>query len=84
MHDVGQVLYLLLSKSKKIAPVQVVVIPIYRSDEQLNEITKKITPILDELRKKNISVLFDNKDTHKPGYKFNEHEVDKKAPFHFN
>ena len=55
----------------KLAPVQVVVIPIYRSDEQLNEITKKITPILDELRKKNISVLFDNRDTHKPGYKFN-------------
>ena len=59
----------------KLAPIQVVVIPIYRSDEQLGEITKKITPILDELRKKNISVLFDNRDTHKPGYKFNEHEI---------
>jgi len=59
----------------KLAPIQVVVIPIYRSDEQLDEITKKITPILDELKKKNISVLFDNRDTHKPGYKFNEHEI---------
>ena len=59
----------------KLAPIQVVVIPIYRSDEQLDEITKKITPILDELKKKNISVFFDNRDTHKPGYKFNEHEI---------
>ena len=59
----------------KLAPIQVVVIPIYRSDEQLDEITKKISPILDELKKKNISVLFDNRDTHKPGYKFNEHEI---------
>ena len=59
----------------KLAPTQVVIIPIYRSDEQLGEITKKITPIIDELRKKNISVLFDNRDTHKPGYKFNEHEI---------
>ncbi len=59
----------------KLAPIQVVIIPIYRSDEQLGEITKKITPIIDELRKKNISVLFDNRDTHKPGYKFNEHEI---------
>ena len=59
----------------KLAPIQVVVIPIYRSDEQLDEITKKITPILDELKRKNISVLFDNRDTHKPGYKFNEHEI---------
>ena len=59
----------------KLAPIQVVIIPIYRSDEQLGEISKKITPIIDELRKKNISVLFDNRDTHKPGYKFNEHEI---------
>jgi len=59
----------------KLAPIQVVIIPIYKSQEQLEKISEKINPVLSELRNKNISVLFDKRDTHKPGFKFNEHEI---------
>ena len=59
----------------KLAPVQVVIIPIYRSDEQFDLICSKVKPIIDKLKSKNISVLFDKRDTHKPGFKFNEHEI---------
>ena len=59
----------------KLAPIQVVIIPIYKSVDQLNEISKKIDPITDKLKSKNISVLYDKRDTHKPGFKFNEHEI---------
>jgi len=59
----------------KLAPVQVVIIPIYRSDEQFDLICSKVNPIIDKLKSKNISVLFDKRDTHKPGFKFNEHEI---------
>ena len=59
----------------KLAPIQVVIIPIYKSIDQLNEISKKIDPITDKLKSKNISVLYDKRDTHKPGFKFNEHEI---------
>ena len=59
----------------KLAPIQVVIIPIYKSQEQLEKISEKIKPVLSKLRNKNISVLFDKRDTHKPGFKFNEHEI---------
>ena len=59
----------------KLAPIQVVIIPIYKSEDQLNQISKKIDLIIDKLKSKNISVLYDKRDTHKPGFKFNEHEI---------
>ena len=59
----------------KLAPIQVVIIPIYKSEDQLNQISKKIDPIIHKLKSKNISVLYDKRDTHKPGFKFNEHEI---------
>jgi prolyl-tRNA synthetase len=59
----------------KLAPIQVVIIPIYKSDDQLNQISKKIDPILEKLKSKNISVLYDKRETYKPGFKFNEHEI---------
>ena len=59
----------------KLAPIQVVIIPIYKSEDQLNQISKKIDPIIDKLKSNNISVLYDKRDTHKPGFKFNEHEI---------
>ena len=52
-----------------------VIIPIYKSEDQLNQISKKIDPIIDKLKSNNISVLYDKRDTHKPGFKFNEHEI---------
>jgi len=59
----------------KLAPDQVVIIPIYRNEEQLaaaSEVANKLTA---ELRAKGIRVKFDNRDTHKPGWKFNEYEL---------
>ncbi|WP_281542613.1 proline--tRNA ligase [Maribacter aestuarii] len=59
----------------KLAPIQVVIVPIYRGLEQLDIITEKINPLIKELRAKGISVKYDNRDTHKPGFKFNEYEL---------
>lgn len=59
----------------KLAPIQVVVVPIYKGLEQLDTISDTVLPLVKELRKKGISVKFDNRDTHKPGFKFNEYEL---------
>ena len=59
----------------KLAPIQVVIVPIYKGMEQLDAISDKINPLVKELRAKGISVKFDNRDTHKPGFKFNEYEL---------
>ncbi|HSR61560.1 MAG TPA: proline--tRNA ligase [Robiginitalea sp.] len=59
----------------KLAPIQVVIVPIYRGDEQLEAISAKVTPVMEQLRAKGISVKYDNRDTHKPGFKFNEYEL---------
>jgi len=59
----------------KLAPIQVVIVPIYKGIEQLEEISEKVGPLVKELREKGISVKFDDRDTHKPGYKFNEYEL---------
>ncbi|WKB80472.1 proline--tRNA ligase [Cellulophaga lytica] len=59
----------------KLAPIQVVIVPIYKGDEQLNAISEKVNPLVKELKAKGISVKFDNRDTHKPGFKFNEYEL---------
>jgi prolyl-tRNA synthetase len=59
----------------KLAPIQVVIIPIYRKDEELDAITEKANQIIAELRKVGVSVKYDNRDTHKPGWKFAEHEL---------
>ena len=59
----------------KLAPIQVVIIPIYKSKEEFNAVESYIEPILEKLKSKGISFLFDKRDTHKPGFKFNEHEI---------
>ncbi|NOX46441.1 MAG: proline--tRNA ligase [Chlorobi bacterium] len=58
----------------KLAPVQVVIIPIYRKEEQLAEISKVAVKLKEALQAKGISVKFDDRDTYKPGWKFNEYE----------
>ncbi|WP_010517894.1 proline--tRNA ligase [Croceivirga radicis] len=58
-----------------LAPIQVVIVPIYKGEEQLEALGSKINPLVAELRSKNISVKFDDRDTHKPGFKFNEYEL---------
>jgi prolyl-tRNA synthetase len=58
----------------KLAPIQVVIVPIYKNDEQLDAISVKATAIKSALEKLGISVKYDNRDTHKPGWKFSEYE----------
>ncbi|GAA3653481.1 proline--tRNA ligase [Flavivirga jejuensis] len=58
-----------------LAPNQVVIVPIYKSEEDLNAITEVANGILSNLRGKNISVKFDNRTTHRPGAKFAQHEL---------
>ena len=59
----------------KLAPIQVVIIPIYRSDEQLAAIAEKVAELTKELKKLGISVKFDSSDANKPGWKFAEYEL---------
>ncbi|MEL4308057.1 proline--tRNA ligase [Joostella sp. CR20] len=59
----------------KLAPIQVVIVPIYKGQEQLDAISDRVNPLVKELRAKGISVKFDNRDTQKPGWKFNEYEL---------
>ena len=59
----------------KLAPTQVVIVPIYKGEEQLNKLNYHVDGLVKELRAKGISVKYDNRDTHKPGFKFNEYEL---------
>jgi prolyl-tRNA synthetase len=59
----------------KLAPIHVVIVPIFKTDEELAKITDKVESITSELRKAGLSVKFDNRDTQKPGYKFAEYEM---------
>jgi prolyl-tRNA synthetase len=59
----------------KLAPIQVVIVPIYRTDEQLDSISAKVKPLVQELKKAGISVKFDDSDANKPGWKFAEYEL---------
>ena len=59
----------------KLAPIQVVIVPIYKGEEQLDAISEKVGPLVKELRQKGITVKYDDRDTHKPGFKFNEYEL---------
>lgn len=59
----------------KLAPIQVVIVPIYKGDEELERISVKAKEIMASLRAKGISVQYDNRDTHKPGWKFAEYEL---------
>jgi len=58
-----------------LAPDQVVIVPIYRNDEQFDAVSEVATELMKELRSKGLRVKFDNRDTHKPGWKFNEYEL---------
>src|SRR6218665_228417 len=58
-----------------LAPIQVVIVPIFKTDEQLDAISKEVDVLVASLRKLNISVKFDNRTTQKPGFKFAEWEL---------
>ena len=59
----------------KLAPDQVVIVPIYRNDEQFEAVSDLANNLMKDLRAKGVRVKFDKRDTHKPGWKFNEYEL---------
>jgi prolyl-tRNA synthetase len=59
----------------KLAPYQVIIVPIYNNMEQLEQISVKAREIMTELRKNDISVRFDDRDAYRPGHKFAEYEL---------
>ncbi len=59
----------------KIAPIHVVIVPIYKNPEQLNAISEKAGAIKKALEEKGLTVKYDDRDTHKPGWKFAEYEL---------
>jgi prolyl-tRNA synthetase len=59
----------------KLAPIHVVIVPIFRNDEELKRVSDKVDEIATALRKQGFAVKFDNRDTHKPGFKFAEWEL---------
>ncbi|AXB58810.1 proline--tRNA ligase [Flavobacterium fluviale] len=58
-----------------LAPIQVVIVPIYKTDEQLSQITEAVNELTAKLRKLKITVKFDDRTTQKPGFKFAEWEL---------
>lgn len=58
-----------------LAPIQVVIVPIYRSAGQLAQISEKVDKIITGLKASGISVIYDDRDTKKPGWKFAEYEL---------
>ena len=58
-----------------LAPIQVVIVPIYKNQEQLDAIDEKVSQITAELRKMGISVKYDNADNRRPGFKFADYEL---------
>jgi prolyl-tRNA synthetase len=58
-----------------LAPIQVVIVPIYKGEDELNQISEVANKLVAELQKLNISVKFDNRDTHRPGAKFAQYEL---------
>jgi prolyl-tRNA synthetase len=59
----------------KLAPIQVVIVPIYKTAEQLEAISQKVSSLKKDLVSKGISVKFDDRDTQSPGWKFAEYEL---------
>ncbi len=59
----------------RLAPVQVVIVPIYKTDEQLKTISDHVAPIVNELRSLGISVKYDDADNRRPGFKFADYEL---------
>ena len=59
----------------KLAPIQVVIVPIYRSDEEFEKISVFANELVKKLKDRNISVKYDNRDTQRPGFKFAEYEL---------
>lgn len=59
----------------KLAPIEVVIVPIFKGDEQHNAISAKLQPVIDKLQELGISVKYDDSDNKRPGFKFADYEL---------
>ena len=59
----------------KLAPIQVVIVPIYKGDEQRKAISDKLQPVITKMQELGISVKFDDSDNKRPGFKFADYEL---------
>lgn len=59
----------------RLAPIQVVIVPVYKNNEQLEQINAYVAPLMAALKQKGVTLKYDNRDTHKPGWKFAEYEL---------
>ncbi len=59
----------------KLAPIQIVIVPIFKSDDELKKVKDYVEPHVSQLRQKGFTVKIDDRLNFKPGYKFNEHEI---------
>ena len=59
----------------RLAPIQVVIVPIYKNAEQLAEISQRVAPIVEQLRKLGVSVKYDDAENRRPGFKFADYEL---------
>ena len=59
----------------KLAPIQVVIVPIYKGDDQLSQINERVAPIVEKLKAMGINVKYDNADNKRPGFKFADYEL---------
>lgn len=59
----------------KLAPLQVVIVPVFKNEEELNAIRSCLEPVIQDYRKQNVTVKLDDRDTQKPGFKFAEWEL---------
>ena len=58
-----------------LAPIQVVIVPVYKSAEQLAAVSERVAPIVAEMKAKGISVKYDDADNKRPGFKFADYEL---------
>jgi prolyl-tRNA synthetase len=58
-----------------LAPIQVVIVPIFKTDEEFEKISEVVNGLMDQFKKMNISIKYDNRTTQKPGFKFAEWEL---------
>ena len=59
----------------KLAPYQIVIIPVFKSENELKQITNYVESLMEQIKSHGFSVKFDNRINHKPGFKFNEYEI---------
>jgi prolyl-tRNA synthetase len=59
----------------KLAPIHIVIVPIYKTEEDLKAIAHKVEDIVEQINDRDVVVKFDDRDTHKPGWKFAEYEL---------